>query len=171
MVDVVLGLGGNLGDPVAAFRAALAGIGARGRVAAVSRVWRTRPVGPDQPDFFNAAAVITWPTAPLDLFKECRRLESKAGRDRANEERWGPRVLDLDLLLGEGFLCFGPDLEVPHPRFHERRFALEPAAEVAPEWTHPLLGRSVAELAAKARGLDPDAVLEVSDFDPGFVVR
>jgi 2-amino-4-hydroxy-6-hydroxymethyldihydropteridine diphosphokinase len=88
-----------------------------------------------------------------------------AGRDRAQEERWGPRTLDLDLLIADSAVCRGPGLELPHPRFHLRRFALEPAAEVAPRWIHPLIGLTIEALAEKARQHEPDAILGVSDFD------
>jgi 7,8-dihydro-6-hydroxymethylpterin-pyrophosphokinase len=73
-------------------------------------------------------------------------------------------VLDIDLLLAEELVCRGPRLELPHPRFHERRFALEPAAEVAADWLHPLIGRTVVELAQAARRKEPDAILEVVDW-------
>jgi 2-amino-4-hydroxy-6-hydroxymethyldihydropteridine diphosphokinase len=165
MLRVILGLGGNLGDVRDSFVEALGALGDVGRIGAVSRLWRTRAVGPPQPDYLNAAAVLEWPSNPRQLFARCLELEKAAGRDRKSEERWGPRALDLDLLLAEGFVSVGPTLKMPHPRFHERRFALEPAAEIAPEWTHPLLGRTVAELAEEARQQEPDAILEVHDFE------
>ncbi len=165
MIRVLLGLGGNLGDPAAAFREALAALAGEGCVEMVSRLWRTRPVGPLQPDYLNAAATIAWPRGPRDLLARCRELEAAAGRDRSAELRWGPRALDLDLLLAESVVCRGPALELPHPRFAERRFALEPAAEVAPDWLHPLLGLTVSELAKRQRNREPDAILEVLIFE------
>ena len=161
---VVLGLGGNLGKPGAAFAQALEALAGVGRVTAVSRLWRTRPIGPSQPDFLNAAALLDWPAGPRSLLDRCRELEAVAGRNRAQEEPWGPRTLDLDLLLATSAVCRGPVLELPHPRLHERRFALEPAAEVAPNWVHPLLGRTVLELANEARERDPEAIIEVFNF-------
>ncbi len=151
MLRVILGLGGNLGDVQNSFVNALAALGGIGRIGAVSRVWRTRAVGPPQPDYLNAAALLEWPSGPRQLFARCLELERSAGRDRKTEERWGPRTLDLDLLLADGFVCVGPGLTVPHPRLQTRRFALEPAAEVAPDWVHPLLGRTIATLAEEAR--------------------
>jgi 2-amino-4-hydroxy-6-hydroxymethyldihydropteridine diphosphokinase len=165
VIRVLLGLGGNLGEPAAAFRRALAALAAEGRVERVSRLRRTRPVGPPQPDFCNAAATVVWPRRPRELLVRCRELEAAAGRQRSREERWGPRALDLDLLLAEGLVCRGPLLELPHPRFHERRFALEPAAEVAPGWLHPLFGLTVSELADRQRAREPDAILEVLSFE------
>ena len=165
MMRVVLGLGGNLGKPEAAFAQALEALAGVGKVTAVSRLWRTRPIGPSQPDFRNAAALLDWPAGPRSLLDRCRKLEVLAGRDRAQEGRWGPRVLDLDLLLAEAVVCRGPVLELPHPRLHERRFALEPAAEVAPNWVHPLLGRTIEDLAEEARLREPNAILEAMSFE------
>ncbi|HSO23610.1 MAG TPA: 2-amino-4-hydroxy-6-hydroxymethyldihydropteridine diphosphokinase [Chondromyces sp.] len=165
MFRVILGLGGNTGEPASAFRHALDALARDGRIAAVSRLWRTRPIGPPQSDYLNAAALISWSAGPRSLLARCRQLEAAAGRDRSTGERWGPRDLDLDLLLAEGLVCRGPILELPHPRFHERRFALEPAAEVAPDWRHPLLGLTVGQLADRRRGREPDAILEVLSFE------
>ncbi len=162
---MVLGLGGNLGDSRKAFSESLHALAAEGRVIAVSRLWRTRAVGPPQPDYLNAAAIIEWPAGPRALLARCLELEAAAGRNRSAEARWGPRVLDIDMLLAESVVCRGPVLTLPHPRLHERRFALEPAAEVAPDWTHPLLGRTVLELAEDARKREPDAILEVLSFE------
>jgi len=165
MLRVLIGLGSNLGKPRAAFAQALEALAGVGRVTAVSQLWRTRPIGPSQPDFLNAAALLDWPAGPRSLLDRCRELEAVAGRDRAREEPWGPRTLDLDLLLATSAVCRGPVLELPHPRLHERRFALEPAAEVAPNWVHPLLGRTIEALAEEARLREPNAILEVMSFE------
>jgi len=164
-MEILIGLGGNLGQPEAAFAEALEVLANEGRVMAVSRLWRTRPVGPSQPDYLNAAALIDWPAVPRSLLQRCRELELVAGRNRAREERWGPRDLDLDLLIARSAVCRGPDLELPHPRLHERRFALEPATEVVPDWVHPLLGLTIEELAEKARHREPGAIIEVLSFE------
>ena len=165
MLRVILGLGGNLGDVRDSFVNSLGALGDGGQVGVVSRLWRTRAVGPAQPDFLNAAALLEWPSDSRQLFARCLELERTAGRDRITEERWGPRTLDLDLLLADNFVCVGPGLTVPHPRLHARRFALEPAAEVAPDWVHPLLGRTIATLADQARQREPDAIREVLSFE------
>jgi len=162
---LIIGFGGNLGDPATAFAGALDALADEGWVLSTSRLWQTHAIGPAQPDYLNAAAVIHWPGDLFSLLARCRELEVAAGRDRATEERWGPRMLDLDLLLADGIVCRGPDLEVPHPRFHERRFALEPASEVAPEWVHPLLGRSVSELAAAMRPAVDDGAVTILDVE------
>lgn len=165
MVRVVLGLGGNKGDCRMAFSKCLAALAAEGRVVEVSRLWRTRAIGPPQPDYLNAAALVEWPAGPRALLARCLELEAAAGRERSAEVPWGPRTLDIDLLLSESVVCRGPVLTLPHPRLHERRFALEPAAEAAPNWTHPLLGRTIAKLAEEAREREPDAIVEVLSFE------
>lgn len=164
-MHLLLGLGGNIGDPQEAFRQALGALGGEHRIVATSRLYRTRPVGPKQPDFANLAAVIDLRRPLHTVLATCHRLEEESGRDRSREERCGPRTLDLDLLLAESVVCRGRKLVLPHPRLHERVFALAPAAEVAPEWTHPLLGRTVRELAHEAREKDPLAILDVSNFE------
>jgi 2-amino-4-hydroxy-6-hydroxymethyldihydropteridine diphosphokinase len=164
MPDVIVGLGANLGDPPAVFAAALDRLGREAEVIGVSRLWRTRPIGPDQPDFTNAAAHLRWSGDPLRLLQRCRWIEANAGRNRGSEERWGPRVLDLDLLVIRDLVWRSRELTLPHPRFHQRAFALVPAAELAPDWVHPLVGGTIAELAAKARRADPDALISSAPF-------
>jgi 2-amino-4-hydroxy-6-hydroxymethyldihydropteridine diphosphokinase len=165
MLRILLGLGGNQGDTKRLFSDCLAALRMNGSLAARSRLWRTRAIGPPQADFLNAVVLVEWPAGPHDLHARCQALERAAGRDRSREEPWGPRPLDLDLLLAKNLVCRGPSLEIPHPRFHTRRFALEPASEIAPGWIHPLVGRTIAALAEDARRREPDAILEVIDFE------
>jgi len=165
MLHVVVGLGANLGEPAVAFGTAIRGLASAGDVGSVSRMWRTRPLGPDQPDYRNAAALLRWPGDPLDLLHRCRELEAAAGRRRDTEDRWGPRVLDLDLLVARDLVWRGPELEIPHPRLHERAFALVPAAELVPDWVHPIAGRSIAELAKEVRAADPNALISSEPFE------
>jgi 2-amino-4-hydroxy-6-hydroxymethyldihydropteridine diphosphokinase len=164
-MHLLIGLGGNIGNPEETSRRALVSLDQEHPIVAVSRLYRTRPVGPKQPDFSNLAAVIELRRSLPALLATCHRLEEESGRVRSREGRWGPRALDIDLLLAEGVVCRGPSLELPHPGLHERAFALAPAAEVAPEWTHPLLGRTVRELADEVREKDPGAILGVSNFE------
>ncbi len=154
---VLIGFGGNLGDTRHAFTHALTGLAERSRVVAVSGLFTSRAVGPPQPDYLNAAAVFEVGDSLSRLLAWCLALEAAAGRVR-DGERWGPRTLDLDLLLVPDLVCRGPALILPHPRLHERHFALAPAAEVAPDWVHPLLGCTVAKLAVVAANLDPTLV-------------
>ena len=165
LLKVLLGLGSNQGQMQVVFRDCLDRLAGDGSVLVTSRLWRTRAIGPPQPDYLNMAAIIEWPRDPRHLLERCRQLESAAGRNRSREERWGPRPLDLDLLMADDTVCRGPFLELPHPRFHQRRFALEPAAEVAPDWIHPLIGLTVDELAQEARQREPDAILDVTNFE------
>jgi len=165
MLRVLLGLGSNLGESGNAFTSCLRRLAGEGHIVEISRLWLTRPVGPPQPDYLNATVLIEWPTSLRSLLSRCQELEAAAGRDRFAGERWGPRILDLDLLMAQNTVCRGPQLELPHPRFHLRRFALEPAAEVAPGWVHPLIGQTIEDLVTAAREREPDAILEVSSFE------
>ena len=129
-----IGLGGNLGEPVAAFRAAVAELRGIGQVVKVSSLYDSAPRDAvDQPRFLNAALELETDLDPADLLAALKRLELALGRD-PNSRRWGPRLIDLDILAFDGRCVTDPtlDLIVPHPRFHERRFALEPVAELDP---------------------------------------
>ena len=151
MTTAYVGLGANLGDREATIRRALELLGARPgiRVAAVSTLRETEPVGLlEQPRFLNGAAAIETTLSARDLLDELLAVERELGRER--RERFGPRTIDLDLLLFGAETRNEPGLEIPHPRLHERRFALEPLAELAPDLEIPGRGR-VADLLA---GLD-----------------
>ncbi len=129
-----IGLGGNLGEPAVAFRAAVAELRAIGQVVKVSSLYDSAPRDMvDQPHFLNAALELETDMSPVDLLLELKRLELSLGRDPQGV-RWGPRVIDLDILSFDGQCVTDPELDliVPHPRFHERRFALEPVAELDP---------------------------------------
>jgi len=157
MERVFVGLGSNLGDRLAHLRAARRALGAirSTRLEAVSSLHATRPVGgPPQADFLNAAAELRTRLSPGCLLSELMRIEASRGRFRAVEN--GPRTLDLDLLLFGERRIQEPRLVVPHPRLHERAFVLEPLAELAPRFVHPVLGATLEELAARVR--DPVAV-------------
>ena len=141
---VYLSLGGNLGDPAASMATALRLLDAddNTRVIAVSSLYRTPPWGKlDQPDFLNAAAEISTTLAPRALLDLCLEAERKLKRVR--EERWGPRLIDIDILVFGERIIHETGLEVPHPRMLERAFVLAPLAEIAPELV--VGGRSVAE--------------------------
>ena len=164
MLHVTVGLGANAGDPAAAFSTALTTLDRLGDIVAVSQLWRTRPIGPAQPDYRNAAVLIGWPGDVMTLLNTCQQLEVTAGRDRDTEQRWGPRVLDLDLLAAHDLIWRGPELEIPHPRLHERAFALVPAAEIVPDWIHPIIGKTIGELAEEVLAADPDALISSEPF-------
>ena len=125
-----LGLGSNQGDRWAKLREALAALP---DVTRVSSVYETDPVGgpQDQDPYLNAVVELESDLSPRELLGVCRRLESAAGRVRA--ERWGPRPLDVDVLLVDDLAVDEPDLQVPHPRMWQRPFVLVPLAEIAPD--------------------------------------
>jgi 2-amino-4-hydroxy-6-hydroxymethyldihydropteridine diphosphokinase len=140
-----IGLGSNLGDREDNLRAALERLAEFGRVR-VSSLRETEPVGvTDQPRFLNAAAELVTELSPQDLLARLLEIERELGRDRARERRWGPRTIDLDLLLYGDQVLDEPGLTVPHPRLDERRFVLEPLHELAPELSLPD-GRRVVDL-------------------------
>ncbi len=129
-----IGLGGNLGEAAVAFQAAVAALRGLGQVVRVSSLYDAAPRDSfDQPRFLNAALELETELSPTDLLAELKALELSLGRDPQGR-RWGPRVIDLDILAFDGLCVTDPehDLIVPHPRFHERRFALEPVAELDP---------------------------------------
>ena len=146
---VYLSLGGNLGDPAASMATALRLLDAdeSTRVIAVSSLYRTPPWGKlDQPDFLNAAAEISTALAPRALLDLCLEAERKLKRVR--EERWGPRLIDIDILVFGDRIIHETGLEVPHPRMLERAFVLAPLAEIAPEFVIPGRGPAAALLSA-----------------------
>ena len=132
-----VGLGANLGDREAALRGALAELARDVDVVAVSGFRVTEPVGyADQPSFLNAAAAVETELSPRELLGVLLEVERRLGRTREGP-RFGPRTIDLDLLLYGAELVDEPGLTVPHPRLHERAFALEPLQELAPELIVP----------------------------------
>lgn len=143
MTRAYVGVGANLGDREATIRAALAELPG---VVAVSALRETDPVGvAQQPPFLNGAAALETELAPRELLGVLLAVEQKLGRER--RERWGPRTIDLDLLLFGRETIDEPGLTVPHPRLHERRFALEPLLDLDPELSIPGRGRVVDLLA------------------------
>jgi 2-amino-4-hydroxy-6-hydroxymethyldihydropteridine diphosphokinase len=144
-----VGIGSNLEDPVRQVNNAFAAIERlpESGFFARSSLWRSTPLGPaDQPDFVNAAAAFLTRLEPRDLLRRLQVIEQAAGRQR-KAEQWGPRTLDLDLLVQGRLVVDEPDLKLPHPRIAERNFVLLPLAEIAPSLQVPRAG-SVARLLA-----------------------
>ena len=148
---VYVGLGANLGDPERTLSAAaeelsrLPDVELRRR----SSFYATAAIGPTQPEFRNAVVSLVTRRSPAALLAALLDIERAHGRVRG--ERWGPRVLDLDILLWGDRVVDRPGLHVPHRELHRRRFALEPLAELDPEARHPVLQKTVAELLAAVR--------------------
>ena len=149
-----IGLGGNVGDVAATFASARTALEATAGVRVVndSRLYRTPAWGvTDQPDFINAVLELRTTLAPLALLDRLQAIERAHGRDRAREQRWGPRTLDLDLLAFNDVVLDTPALQLPHPRLAERAFVLVPWAEIAPDLALPGLGRIADRRAALDR--------------------
>lgn len=135
----VVGFGANLGDRLATLRAARRELEAVAHVERTSHVYATAPVGPPQPEYANAAALVVWDGAPGVLLEVLLGIERRLGRVRGSE-RFGPRTVDLDVLWIEGLSVDTGQLVVPHPRLKERAFALVPLLEVVPDARDPRTG-------------------------------
>jgi 2-amino-4-hydroxy-6-hydroxymethyldihydropteridine diphosphokinase len=151
-----LGLGSNLGDRLAYLQTAVQQLSATPgvRLEAASSVWETAPVGvTDQPWFLNAVVALLTELEPEELLAVMQRLE--ADHHRRRDQHWGPRTLDLDLLLFGQRRLATTSLTVPHPRLTERAFALAPLCELAPDLVHPVSGRRLADHLAELGGNQP----------------
>jgi 2-amino-4-hydroxy-6-hydroxymethyldihydropteridine diphosphokinase len=155
-VDVVVGLGGNIGERRAVLASAVEALRAVGDVAAVSRLYETPPFGPPQPAYLNAAVRLNTELGPGALLESLLDIERRHGRER--REKWGPRTLDLDILWIAGSALDEPSLTVPHARLHERLFALLPLLDVAPDASHPVTLEPFREWVA---ALPPDSRVRV----------
>ena len=148
MTDAFIALGSNVGDREAHLAAALEKLcGLPGtRVLKISRWIETEPQGgPPQPPFLNGAAEIQTALEPRALLERLQQIERELGRP-ADHPRWAARTIDLDILSYGHTIIDEPGLTIPHPLMHERRFALEPMAEIAPDWIHPVFHQSAREL-------------------------
>jgi len=142
---VYLSLGSNLGEPEANLNAAIAGLRALGDVAAVSSFYETEPVElTAQPWFLNCAIKLDTEKMPKQLMSGILDLEKEMGRRR--QQNKGPRIIDIDILLFGSSIIETKGLTIPHPAMHQRRFVLEPLAEIALEVRHPVFKRTVREL-------------------------
>jgi 2-amino-4-hydroxy-6-hydroxymethyldihydropteridine diphosphokinase len=160
-----IGYGGNLGDPVATLRRALPMIEeAVGPVVKLSSLYETKALtlgGEVHPNYINAVIEVSTTQEPEIILKELLRVERELGRDRSPDKRWEPRTIDLDLLFVGSMVLSTPDLKLPHPELIKRDFVVEPLAEIAGDFTHPLLVKTMRELKIE---------LAASDNEP-FVLR
>lgn len=139
-MKTVIALGSNLGDSKSIFSEAIIQIGKSVEVQSISKFYETIPVGgPEQPNYLNAVLIGDTQIPPLELITQLQSIENGAGRVR--EERWGPRTLDLDLIIYGDLLMKEELLTLPHPRAHERSFVLEPWVEIDPQAVLPGYGR------------------------------
>src|SRR5262245_50339818 len=150
MAEALIALGGNVGDVRRTLDRAIEALcdGAAVRLVARSSDYRTPPWGvTEQPPFINCAIVIETALSPQALLARAQAVEKTFGRDRAHEQRWGPRTLDIDILAYDDLVLNDPDLTLPHPRLNERAFVLVPLAEIAP--TRIIAGGRVDEALAR----------------------
>jgi len=140
-----LSLGSNLGDRMQHLEEAIHRMGSIGVVRLLSSLYETEPVEfTDQPLFLNCAVALETSASPDELIRQLLEIEKALGRQRI--QRKGPRKIDLDILLFDDQIVDTPELKIPHPAMHQRRFVLEPLAEIAPEARHPVLKKTVREL-------------------------
>jgi 2-amino-4-hydroxy-6-hydroxymethyldihydropteridine diphosphokinase len=142
--DCVIGLGSNLGDRAEILRWAVVELGALGEAVAISALYETEPVGPPQPAYLNAAVRLVTPLDLPRLLDQLLAIERRAGRER--RERWGARILDLDILWASSGVFESETLKVPHPRLNERAFALLPLLDVVPDAIDPRSGEPYARV-------------------------
>jgi len=154
---VAIALGSNLGNSANLLQMALKALSQEeGMVLArISPFYQTAPVGPPQPDYVNACAILHTTLSPLELLDRLLQVEHQFGRVR--RERWGPRLLDLDLLLYGDRIIDQPRLQVPHPRMRDRAFVLVPLADIAADWVDPTSGKTITSLrdAINPAGVEP----------------
>jgi 2-amino-4-hydroxy-6-hydroxymethyldihydropteridine diphosphokinase len=142
---VYLSLGSNVGDREQNLRDSIGRLGSVGRVISVSSFYETEPLEvTEQPWFLNCAVAVETSKTPQEVMAILLGIEETMGRQRSGEK--GPRTIDMDILLFDGTIVDASTLTIPHPAMHERRFVLEPLAEIAPGARHPVLKRMVREL-------------------------
>ncbi len=144
---VYLALGTNLGDRPANLRAALKALLSEVKVITESKVYETPPWGyENQPAFLNMAVKCETNLEPESLLKRLKQHEVQLGREQSF--RWGPRLIDIDILFYDNIILKSESLTIPHPRLHERAFVLVPLAEISPDFIHPVLKKTINELLA-----------------------
>jgi 2-amino-4-hydroxy-6-hydroxymethyldihydropteridine diphosphokinase len=150
MADIYISLGSNMGDRAANLAMARHRLAHNEWVTFLqcSPIVESSPWGPvEQPWYLNQVCYARTSFTPSAIMRWLRTIEFQGGRDRSQEERWGPRVIDIDLLAYDSEVYKDNLVEIPHPRLHERNFVLQPWAMIAPEWKHPTLNTSISELA------------------------
>ena len=143
---IYLALGTNLGDRIANLRAAIEALSPEINVIAESKVYETPPWGyENQPAFLNMAVKGETALEPESLLKRLKQLEVQLGREQSFH--WGPRLIDIDILFYDNLILKSESLIIPHPRLHERAFVLVPLTDIAPDFIHPVLKKTIKELS------------------------
>lgn len=165
MPVVFVGIGSNLGNRVENCATAIREMSNFAKIFAVSSIYETEPVGREnQPNFINCVTKIETGLSPYELLLSLQSVENKLGRKHT--QKWGPRIIDLDILFYDDLIVDSGGLTIPHPRAHLRRFVLEPLSEIAPDFVHPALKVSVSKLL---EGLeDPKSVVKIGSFSTGY---
>ena len=149
-MKAVISLGANIGNPEEQMQLAIAMLREATDIIALSSIYTTEPVGgPEQPDYLNAVCIIDSELPAMDLLSLLHGIEKSLGRERI--EHWGPRTIDLDLIQYGGLLSKADELQLPHPRAHERRFVLQPWFEIEPDailLTHGAIKELLEQLPA-----------------------
>lgn len=143
---LALGLGGNMGNRIYHITWAQQLISQQlGTIVRCSPLYQTAAWGnTDQPNFLNQVVILKTPFSPIQCLQKCLQIEKSMGRKR--EIKWGPRIIDIDILLYNNIKINTPNLQVPHPHLHERRFVLEPLCDVLPNFKHPYLKKNLSQL-------------------------
>ena len=161
MVQVLLGLGSNLGDREGNIREALARLRAVMAVEKVSSLYETDPVGYlDQPSFVNMVCLASTEQSPIVLLSLVKSIEEQMGRERGF--RHGPRLIDIDILAYGDLVLETEELTIPHPRLAERAFVLAPLSEMLPDWRHPKLAKTASEMAGEVGSKGVRRMMEVA---------
>ncbi len=160
-INVYLGLGSNMGNRKAQLHLAAELITKTiGKVASSSHFYETQPWGnPDQDTFINQVLMVNTTLDPRDILKEITKIEREMGRTRKENEKWGPRPIDIDILLYGKRIIRDKGLEIPHPELHKRAFVLVPLMELAPDYVHPILKKQIDELFISCE--DPSEVIRL----------
>ncbi|MEX0995291.1 MAG: 2-amino-4-hydroxy-6-hydroxymethyldihydropteridine diphosphokinase [Balneolaceae bacterium] len=160
MAKVIIAAGSNLGDRLDYLQQAgkfLSDL--TSRPPRKSSVWESDPVGPAEYTFLNTVAEVETDHSPEDLLSELKQFEQKLGRD-ANPKRWGPRILDLDIISYNNLVIQTDTLIIPHPEYHNRLFVLLPMKELLPKWTDPVSGAEIRTMIRNA----PDLKINKTDY-------
>ncbi|MFQ5861583.1 MAG: 2-amino-4-hydroxy-6-hydroxymethyldihydropteridine diphosphokinase [Candidatus Brocadiales bacterium] len=160
MALVYLGLGANLGKRIKTLEDGIKRLGDHPDISVLvkSPYYETEPQGgPPQPRFINAVLSIETSLSPKELLRVTQEIERGLGRERNKEEHWGPRAIDIDILLYDNQVIEEKDLKIPHPMMHRRRFVLEPLSDISPASMHPVLNKTVSQLLETMKGIPAES--------------